>query len=304
MSQHYPCIRHFKRSEAPRDPPLVGVREGVDITFYMKHVHQEVVRNVLLALDVYRASIKAGALGWYADPYSGDWDEFDSKGQAYIHRMMMEQPAMSIWLREFPDSETGYGFLYAGNLFETHEVAMVSAVSFTLPTEELEARGPEWVRALALKLAELLPFDSGHAGLCFLYPEDVVGYTNALREQALRHPGLDIPERRSRSYSIGTRLDGVHWLNFLGPAVLDALKGADALRARLHTPGTTVQDLEGGRALVTLGPWPEAGDLERGQDLPGYRELARVLEPWLLLERGSWSGFSAEDMRRWERRFL
>ncbi|MFY0576656.1 type VI immunity family protein [Cystobacter fuscus] len=36
-----------------------------------------------------------------------------------------------------------------------------------------------------------------------------------------------------------------------------------------------------GRAVVALGPWPEAGDLRQGQTLPAYRELARVLEPWL-----------------------
>ena len=304
MSEHYPRIRIFKRSEVPRAPPLVGIRECLDITFYMKRVHQEVVHDVLRALDVYRASVKANALVWYADPYSGDWDEFDSKGQAYVLREMLEQPATSVYLSELPDSETGYGFIYEGNLFEAHEAGVISAVSFLLPTEELEARGPEWVRALALELAALLSFDSGHAGLCFLYPESVVGYTNALRDLALRHPGLDIPERRGRSYSLGMRLDGVHWLNFLGPAVLDALKGADALRARLHTSDTTVQELEGGRALVTLGAWPEAGDLERGQDLPGYRELARVLEPWLYLDRANWGGFSDEEVRRWERRFL
>jgi hypothetical protein len=304
MSDRYPRIRIFKRLSEPRDPPLVGIRECLDITFYMKRVHLEVVHDVLRALELYRAAVKTDALGWYADPYSGDWDEFDSKGQAYIHREMVERLGTSIYLSELPNSETGYGFIYEGNLFEAHEARVTSAVSFLLPTEELEARGPEWVRALALELAALLPFDSGHAGLCFLYPEDVVGYTNAIRDLALRYPGLDIPERRGRAYSLGTRLDGVHWLNFLGPPVLNALRGSDALRARLHTPGTTVQDLEGGRALVTLGPWPEAGDLEQGRDLPDHRELARLLEPWLLLERGGWSGFSHEDMRRWERRFL
>jgi hypothetical protein len=56
--------------------------------------------------------------------------------------------------------------------------------------------------------------------------------------------------------------------------------------------------------VVTLGKWPEAGDTEQGHTLPAYRELARVLEPWLHMKRACWGGFSAEDMRRWERRFL
>ena len=60
--------------------------------------------------------------------------------------------------------------------------------------------------------------------------------------------------------------------------------------------------------LVTLGQWPEAGDLVHGRDLPAYRELARVLEPWLdeffPAEVNSWRGYTEEEVRRWWRRFL
>jgi hypothetical protein len=70
-----------------------------------------------------------------------------------------------------------------------------------------------------------------------------------------------------------------------------------------------VQSLDGEHALVTLGPEPEAGDLAHSQPLPSYRELARVLEPWL--EPFPW-GFlhrqgrttDEEELRRWWRRFL
>jgi hypothetical protein len=82
--------------------------------------------------------------------------------------------------------------------------------------------------------------------------------------------------------------------------------GATGLRAHLTSPGATVQELGGERAVVTLGPWPEAGDLTQGLDLPPYRELARVLEPWLYPcpSHESWPGASHEETRRWWRRFL
>jgi hypothetical protein len=51
-------------------------------------------------------------------------------------------------------------------------------------------------------------------------------------------------------------------------------------------------------------PWPEAGDAEQGQMLPAYRELARVLEPWLYHQDGRVLNQSREETRRWERRFL
>jgi hypothetical protein len=87
--------------------------------------------------------------------------------------------------------------------------------------------------------------------------------------------------------------------------VLGELGGAAGLRARLHSPGTTVLEMEGDKVLVTLGAGPEAGDIERGDTLPAYRELARVLEPWLFRDpRGRMLGQSEEDTRRWERRFL
>ena len=60
-----------------------------------------------------------------------------------------------------------------------------------------------------------------------------------------------------------------------------------------------MQELDAERAVVTLGEWPEAGDMARGHTLPAYRELAHVLEPWLHLERSS-----QETPRRWERRLL
>jgi hypothetical protein len=68
-------------------------------------------------------------------------------------------------------------------------------------------------------------------------------------------------------------------MNFLGQPVLGELGGVAGLRSLLHSPGTTVHELNGERAVVTLGPWPEAGDLAQGRTLPAYRELAPVLEP-------------------------
>ena len=282
----------------------MGIREGLSITFHMKHLHREVVHAVLRAVEVYRQAVKPDALGWYAEPFIEDWNPLDAKGQAIMWGHMLEHPAMTMWLSERPDSATGYDVLYHGHLFEPHAVDEINVVSFRLPTEELEAHGPEWVRDLALRLSRELPYASGYAGLCFNFPESVVGYTDALRTLAFRYPGLDVPEPHGDASALGTRLKGVHWMNFLGPNVLEPLGGVEGLRARLRTPGTTVEALEGGRAVVTLGPWPEAGDLDEGRDLPAWRELARVLEPWLYQPRGEWSGFSAEDMRRWARRFL
>ncbi|WP_375771648.1 DUF3396 domain-containing protein [Archangium gephyra] len=303
MSDHYPRVR-IDRSVGKQQ--ILCIRESVSITFYMKRSHQEVVHQVLNALDVYRRAVGPQALTSYAHPYNETWDELDEKGWAYIRQHMLEEPAAYPWLCQ-SDSETlGYEFNYNGLLLEIYEEDEdpASQVSFFLPTEYLEEHGPGRVRELALELAAVLPFNSGHAGLCFHFPDTILGATRRIRDLAFRYPGMDIPGARSSASSIGTRLDGVHWLNFLGPPVLGDLGGAAGLRTRLQSPGTTVQELDGERVVVTLGKWPEAGDTEQGHTLPAWRELARVLEPWLYMSPCILDGFSEEDMRRWQRRFL
>jgi hypothetical protein len=150
-----------------------------------------------------------------------------------------------------------------------------------------------------------LPFNSGHAGLSFQFPEGILDLARPVRDLCLRYPGFDMPTMLHLPHNLGTRIKGVHWINFLGPPVLDELGGLEGLRARLNSPGTTVEALGSERAVVTLGEWPEAGDLEQGHTLPAYRELAQLLEPWLYkLPESFWNAFTREDMSRWDRRFL
>lgn len=116
-------------------------------------------------------------------------------------------------------------------------------------------------------LARELPFDSGHAGLCF-HAEEGLGVLRAIRPLCMRYPGLDIPDMAMACLDIGTLVRGVHWLNFLGPRVLRELGGVEGLRSRLSSPGTAVEKLGEERAAVTLSEWPEAGDTEQGARYP------------------------------------
>jgi hypothetical protein len=304
MNTHSPPIRLYKLVDGER---YLTLRDSVNITFYMRSSHRELQHSVSRSLDAYLSAVGAEKLAWYVD-YEGNWCELDAQGWSFIRQWLAEPTGAVITLRERPDSNTGYHFEYHGRDLDsplcTDNPEIVCALSFWLPTEYLEEHGSERVRALALQLGAGLPFSSGHAGLCFHFPEGVLGLTNAIRELCFDHPGLDILNLGSTSMSIGTRVGAVQWLTFLGQPVLGHVGGVMGLRSRLRSPETTVQKLEGERAVITLGRRPEAGDTQPERTLAPYRELARLLEPWLFLERPAWRGFTPEDMRRWERRFL
>ena len=289
---------------------MIQVRDSVSLCFYMRRPHLEVVQPVLRALELYRQAVGPKALAWSPDP-EGDLKELDDAGWELQRRKMLHPRGARLALQGSPNGVNGYAFRYQGWNPEDLPVfsgdkAPACAVAFFLPTEHLEEHGPGSVRKLALELATALPFNSGHAGFSIHSTELLTDEVHALlRELCLRHPGLARPAITDLSLRLGTHLEGVHWLTFLGPPVLDELGGATGLRSRLHSPSTSIQELSPERAIVTLGEWPETGDLEQGNTLPAYRELARVLEPWLYAApRPLWPLFSPEDMRRWERRFI
>ncbi|QRN97558.1 DUF3396 domain-containing protein [Archangium violaceum] len=302
MSERYPRIRLRTESRG------YLIYEGLRLDFYMRRPHTEMARAVMRSMDTYVQAVGVENLGFYMDD-EGEYWELDQEGWALTRRNLLEDRWPRIILRDArTEGPQRYRFEYYGRRLDdpdwkrSEKYACVA--SFWLSTEYLEEQGPGRVRALALALAAPLPFCSGNGGLAFLGLNDAVGVTKEIQDRCFRYPGMDIPDVALYSYNIGTRVRGPSWLTFLGQPVLGELGGAAALRARLHSPDTTVRELDGERAVVTLGEWPDAGDTEQGRTLPAYRELARVLEPWLYEGPLPESQFRPEDRRRWERRFL
>lgn len=302
MSERYPRIRVFSKSG------VLVIREGLSINFYMRHSHAAVAQAVMRALETYRHAIEAPALHFYASE-EGAWEPLDDAGWEHVRRELLDDRLSRTLLTGTAASGGIYQFEYYGREVEESSPdsgpGPVSAVSFWLPTEYLEEHGPEKVHALALQLAAPLPFCTGHAGLAFHTDMDLLGMAREVHQRCFRYPGLDIPDLQHRSWKLGTRICGPFWLNFLGQPMLGALGNVEGLRARLHSDGTLVQELEGQRAVITLGPCPQAGDAEQGRVLPNHRELAHVQEPWLYhRERGYGFDFTLDEVHRWERRFL
>ncbi|RKH66755.1 DUF3396 domain-containing protein [Corallococcus aberystwythensis] len=289
------------------DQWVVLLREGISIAFYMRPPHELMASAVWRALERYRQAISPRQLGWYVD-YSGDWQPLDSEGEAVIRQRLLA-PSALVELIERPDSVTGIAFKYQGRSkaaagFEIEDRENSCALEFHLPVEFLDERGPEWIRSLAIDLGRELPWNSGHTGLSLELGSWPKTLTPRLHEATRRYPGFDLNRLNTLALYLGTKLRPPAWLTFLGPPVLNELGGTEGLRSRLHSPSTQVEALSPDRAVVSLGPVPEAGDLEAGDTLPAYRELSRVLEPWLYAHKGAWGDFTEAEVRQWERRFL
>lgn len=303
MSEHYPRIRIRAESGA------LMIREALSINFYIRHDHVDIASSVMRSLEVYLDALGGPqVLSRYSEEV-GAWLILDETEWAATRHELLDYRHAIVDLRDDVSDDNLYRFEYYGRPLGKAPWGdapdMVCAVSFWLPTEYLEEHGPARVRELALELARPLPFSSGHAGLAFACDLDLIGMEREVRELCFRYPGMDIPHLDYQSLHIGPRVRGASWLTFLGQPTLSDLGGPTGLRTRLRAPDTTVQELEGERAVITLGAWPEAGDTKQGQVLPAYRELARVLEPWLYHEPPlGGSAFSAEELLRWERRFL
>ncbi len=299
MSETYPRVRI--RSESGS----LLLREGLSLTFCMRHPHEVIAPQVKRSLEAYLRAVGPQALGWYAD-LEGEFHKLDDAGWQWVHRELLTEDCAVIRLYDADLKEFRYQFEYHGgplvDLAGRSDPDEICWVRCWLPSEFLEVHGPERLRELALELAAPLPFASGYAGLSFNGDLDLIGVTEEVVKRCFRYPGLDIstPPRK-----LGPRIRGVQWLTLLGQPVLGALGGTAGLAARLHEPGSTLQEMQGERVLITLGSRPEAGDTEQGHLLPAYRELARVLEPWLHREeRVVDPSFPPEARRRWERRFL
>ncbi|WP_158621694.1 type VI immunity family protein [Corallococcus aberystwythensis] len=318
----YPLLQHFATT-------LPRVQLVMRIVFYLPHDHGVLAPVLRQALDTYLRFIAAsgGALTSGDDPDISE-DSFLLTPDAWeeVHKELekarfgpledMDQDSFWFWtltkrgfdtwvhLTGGESDPSGFEFSFRSRLPWREPSSEYSVLSVKVPMQYLEDQGPEKARDLAQALAELLPFNTGHAGLSLSFTRGRSRLLPLLRDQLVRHPGWDVP--RESTWGMGDGIDGIHWLNFLGPLQLEAVGGIPALRSHLSHPETTVQELTGGRALISLGSAPLAGDTKLGETLPAYRELARFLEPWLLPSTPftHFEGYTQEEARHWWRRFL
>ncbi|RKH47126.1 type VI immunity family protein [Corallococcus sicarius] len=285
----------------------LAARDGVVISFFIHHDHEEVTPAIWRALQLYLQAIPPKTLNWYVSD-DGDMVEFDDKGYEHHRKLMLECPwkgASRIELSESPSESGGYQFEYYGRRISEpswpYPNDPATAVAFTFPTEYLLEHGPDHLRALAFKLAWELPFSFGYASLAIVAPQGRWGTSDwdlldTLRE---RYLGLDLYDVSDTGSAIGTHARSASWLTFVGQPLLGQLGGGEGLRRALPFPEVSVLPLDSQRVMISLGEWPDAIDTQKGGIPPPYRALALKLEPFVYQER---TGLSPRYEYSWLRR--
>ena len=142
MNNRYPHIRHYSEFEGER---RLVIRDSVNITFYMRRSHREVMHAALDAMETYRRATVSGALGGYVDP-AGDWQELDDPGWEAVRQEILQPEGARRILSERPDATTGYEFDYRGRPLDSPDYVAspgeLTTLSCWLPTEYLEQHGP------------------------------------------------------------------------------------------------------------------------------------------------------------------
>jgi hypothetical protein len=314
MTRRYPRIRLSHQDGRQL------LREGLILCFFIRHPHSEIAPAVSRALDFFVDAVGSEKLGWFLDRQTGrDPEEYkhdevgmrplNEQGWATVRNELRDPISCILQLEEHEAQVGGFHFEYYGRqrstLDDPTRPDVVSAVSFWLPTEYLEENGPARVRELAVAMARELPFHSGYVSLAFNYLDRFKEVLRVVHEHCFRYPGMDVHDLEQAASELGTKARGAYWLNFYGQPLLGQLGGMETLRQRLDLPDISIEPLDGEKLLVALGEWPETGDVGQQHPMRLYRALARTLEPHLDEELPRrWFGFSREQLRRWQRRFL
>lgn len=129
-----------------------------------------------------------------------------------------------------------------------------------------------------------------------------------LGRHLVRHPGLGTGDYMTWGSFVRYGVSSLGWLTFLGDSLVAELGGREGLGLAVRDAGVQLRNYARGVALQA-GLSPQLGDVNRGDLLPLYREIGRIIEPVFardeVLEKIHVVGIEdPDDELAWLRRFL
>lgn len=181
---------------------------------------------------------------------------------------------------------------------------------FRMALPVASAENPNRVVQLVQGALAKFPLASGYCAYSLLWDHDPSVEQATCKWAApllRRHPGLNYGEPVSIANASEVGLAVVNWLTLLGPGLTAAMGGTEALAQ--HAPAdVSVLPLGPGGALLRAGESPAVGDVNRGDPLPLYHAVGRMLAPVVApdeaLDEVAVKGMQGDDAYDWFRRFF
>ena len=164
-------------------------------------------------------------------------------------------------------------------------------------------------RRIAMELTRNYEYLHGYAGIgAFWNSLDTTRTRDFLKTYGgwlLRHKGLIHGVPSSLSPTAVSGLVDVNWLTFIRDEAVASMGAGAELAERLPEDAEMVRFADG-RIMLQAAPSPVLGDVNRGERVDHYDEIARFLEPLFApgkARSGTWvDGLSEEEMTRWMNR--
>ena len=107
MKNHYPSIRIHAQSGH------LLIRDGIEMTFYMKRSHEECAPATLRALEIYLSAVGPSALDLHTDE-DGHWHKIEGSAYEHVQQEFFKSRRLIVELADSSITENRYQFQYHG----------------------------------------------------------------------------------------------------------------------------------------------------------------------------------------------
>jgi hypothetical protein len=287
------------------------LRDGWTAAFYLPSTcdrHQEAAARCIAE---YLRLVGQPSLRWTIDEEGEAVELDDAAIKARLTALARPgEESVGFRLMDNPEGVSAHRVRYIGLHADDPVAAMrpdaVSLLTLTYATETVERLGLDLLARFHDAVAATLPVSSGYVSPAFVAATGAGEPPAFEKIHALcrRYRCLDVSHVSIDALTLGDRLRGAYWLNYLGPANVEALGGEGAIAAALSAQPVASRPLAGGVLALQIDGPPIAGDVNRREDLGAHVALAALFEPRLYEAEIAFPEFELEDTENWFRRFL
>lgn len=281
---------------------------GFLATFYVRPEERPDVRERLVtAYERYLKDID-GSLVWGADPKTHTPKRLAgttiSNVRASLSRL---RPSDDFEFAFHGGANKDDASPYMARALAVSDRPHLSHASFCWPLSWVADRSVAvWAKTIA-DLAELIGPSHGYAGwgaITHVYRGPAAAW-RCMKMFANRFHGLEADRPMDHAILLRRmdRIKGVNWLTILGTPFVQQLGGEQYLRAELGAQIGLKPFSDG--VIIQAGPRPLLGDVNKGEHMDAYAQVARVLKPIRAASVGAidFFEFNQQQTTEWLHRF-